>query len=191
MELLREPLVHAVRQRLTRAVGSILRSTLGRSENPGYAEDIVAEALAAAYEKRQRYDPENGPLYPWLLQIAKNRALDFVRRQREFGRELALNDAPLSCPAELPTEVPHEDDDETSPKVFALRRALERLGRYDRELLIVRLGSTLNYGELEQYFDFTVRKSTLRVHVRRARKRLYRELAKEIVFRELLVPPDP
>jgi RNA polymerase sigma factor (sigma-70 family) len=190
MDLWREPLVHSVRQKLTRAVGSILRSTLGRSENPGYAEDIVAEALAAAYEKRQRYDPENGPLYPWLLQIAKNRALDFVRRHREFGRELALSDAPSSSPVEPPSELPPEDDDETSPKVFALRRALERLRRYDRELLIVRLGSTLDYCELERYFDFTVRRSTLRVHVGRARKRLCRELAKEIVFRELLAPPD-
>lgn len=192
-DLLREPLVRRIRQRLTKAVGSMLSSALGRSENPGYAEDIVAEALAAAYEKRQHYDPRSGALYPWLLRIARNRALDFLRRHREFSRELALDDSTTS-PSSHPLHEPAHDGDDAaipSPEVFALRRALERLRHYDREILIVRIGSALNYDELERHFDFAVRKDTLRVHVGRARKRLRRELAKEAIFLDLLGPPPP
>ena len=190
-DLLRECLVGGVRQRLTKAVGSMLSGALGRSENPGYAEDIVAEAIAVAVEKWQRYDPRSGALYPWLLQIAKNRALDFLRRHREFGCEQALDDSTTSPSTHPSLELAQDGDDAANPKVFALRRALERLRHYDRELLIGRLGSALNYDELERHFDFAVRKSTLRVHVRRARKRLHRELAKEPVFLELLDPTGP
>lgn len=192
-DLLREPLVRRIRQRLTRAVGSMMNSALGRSENPGYAEDIVAEALAAAYEKRQRYDPRSGALYPWLLRIARNRTLDFLRRHRELSRELALDDSTTS-PSSHPLHEPAHDVDDAaspSPEIFALRRALERLRHYDREILIGRIGSALNYDELERHFDFAVRKSTLRVHVGRARKRLRRELAKEAIFLGLLGPRDP
>ena len=190
-DLLREPLVRGIRHRLTRAVGSLLNSALGRSENPGYAEDIVAEALAAAYEKRQRYDPRSGALYPWLLRIARNRALDFLRRHREFSRELAFDDS-TTAPSSHPLhELEQDSDDAASPEVFALRRALERLRHYDREILIGRIGSALNYDELERHFDFAVRKDTLRVHVGRARKRLRRELAKEAIFLDLLGPLDP
>src|SRR5262245_17384430 len=66
-------LARQLRPRLTFAVNSLLRLVLKRSENPGYAEDIVSEAIVAAYEKRQTYDPLRGQIYPWLLQIARNR----------------------------------------------------------------------------------------------------------------------
>src|SRR4026208_2442684 len=71
-----EILARELRPRLTDVVNSVLRSVLKRSENPGYAEDIVNEALAAAYEKRRSYDPARGRLYTWLVQIVKNRTFD-------------------------------------------------------------------------------------------------------------------
>src|SRR5262245_7804786 len=85
-------LAKQLRPRLTEAVNALLRMILKRSENPGYAEDIVNEALAAAYEKRQSYDPGRGSPYPWLLQIAKNRAYDFLRRHHELQSERSFDD---------------------------------------------------------------------------------------------------
>lgn len=163
----------------------MLRAALGRSEDPGYAEDIVAEALNAAYQNRERYDPLRGEPYPWLLQIAKNRARDFLRSHADLRREQALDESGLLASIRQPHDGPQECDG-GSPRLSALRRALGRLRRYDRELLIGRIGSALGYDELERYFGFAVRRSTLRVHVRRARIRLRRELAKEAVFRDLL-----
>src|SRR5215471_12877836 len=81
-----------LRARLTQAVNALLRAVLKRSENPGYAEDIVNEALTAAYQKRASYDASRGPLYPWLLRIAKNRAFDFLRRNSELKSERSFDE---------------------------------------------------------------------------------------------------
>jgi len=176
-----------LRPRLLQAVNSLLRTLLKRSENPGYAEDIVSEALTTAYEKRARYDAARGRLYPWLLQIARNRTFDFLRRHRELKSERSFDEGTAypSWQASGP-ELLYDSSARPSPKTLALRRALKRLRRYDQELLVGRFGNALDYDELESYFNFTVKKSTLRVHVLRAQTRLRRELAKEPVFRELL-----
>ena len=176
-----------LRPRLTDVVNALLRSVLKRSENPGYAEDIVNEALAAAYEKRTSYDPARGRLYTWLVQIVKNRTFDFLRRHRELKSERSFDDN-LGEPADTSggEEYLYDPSARPTPKTLALRRALKRLRRYDQELLICRFGNALDYDEIERYFNFTVKKGTLRVHVKRAQDRLRRELAKEPVFRELL-----
>jgi RNA polymerase sigma factor (sigma-70 family) len=85
-------LAKQLRPRLTLAVNAILRLVLKRSENPGYAEDIVSEAITAAYEKRETYDPSRAQPYTWLLQIARNRTFDFLRRHRELRSERSFDD---------------------------------------------------------------------------------------------------
>lgn len=174
------------RPRLILVVSCLMRRVLGRSENPGYAEDIAAEALAAAYEKRRGYDPSRGQLYPWLVQIARNRARDFVRRHRHLGRERPLDDCPECAAAPDGCAFAGDGEPPASPRDLAVRRALGRLRHHDRELLVRRLGTGLDYGELERSFGFTVKKNTLRVQVKRARARLRRELTKERALREIL-----
>src|SRR5688500_18079870 len=85
-------LAKELRPRLTYAVNSLLRLVLRRSENPGYAEDIVSDSILAAYEKRGSYDPDRGQIYPWLLQIARNRTFDFLRQHRELKSERSFDE---------------------------------------------------------------------------------------------------
>jgi RNA polymerase sigma-70 factor (ECF subfamily) len=177
---------HELRSRLTEAVNGLLRAVLKRSENPGYAEDIVSEALLAAYQKRDSYDRSRGPLYPWLLRIAKNRAFDFLRRNSELKSERSFDegiDSPKT--ADDGDELLYDPAASPSPKTLALRRALKRLSHYDQEILICRFGNALEYEDIERHFNFSVKRGTLRVHVKRAQDRLRRELAKEPAFREL------
>jgi RNA polymerase sigma-70 factor (ECF subfamily) len=175
-----------VRPRLTAAVNVLLRAILKRSENPGYAEDIVNEALTTAYQKRGTYDPKRGRLYPWLLQIARNRTFDFLRRHSELKSERSFDENIGASPSLETRELLYETSATPNAKTLALRRALKRLRAYDQELLICRFGNALDYEEIERYFNFTVKRDTLRVHVKRAQDRLRRELAKEAIFRELL-----
>ena len=179
-------LAKELRPRLTYAVNTLLRLVLRRSENPGYAEDIVSETILAAYEKRQTYDPLRGQLYTWLLRIARNRTFDFLRRHRELKSERSFDETfDLAAPPPPEDELLYDTAAEPTAKTLALRRALKRLRRYDQDILIGRFGNALDYDELERYFNFTVKKSTLRVHVKRAQDRLRRELAKEPACKEL------
>jgi RNA polymerase sigma factor (sigma-70 family) len=180
-------LARQLRPRLTASVDFVLRAILKRSENPGYAEDIVNDALATAYEKRGSYDPSRGRIYPWLLRIARNKAFDFLRQNKELKSEYSFDDSVVH-PSQSFTRSEFLYDTAAAPneKTLALRKALKRLRRYDQEILICRFGNALDYDELERYFNFTVKKSTLRVHVKRAQDRLRRELGKEPVFKEWL-----
>ena len=51
------------------------------------AEDVTAAAFERAYRKRSRFDPERGSPRAWLFGIARNAALDELRRR---GRQAEL-----------------------------------------------------------------------------------------------------
>ena len=77
------PELSAARDRFLELVGD-LRPDLHRycSRLVGSAidgEDVVQEALAKAYYAMS-LSPELPPLRPWLLRIAHNTAIDFLRR---------------------------------------------------------------------------------------------------------------
>jgi RNA polymerase sigma-70 factor, ECF subfamily len=178
-------LTRPLRPRLTAAVDFVLRAILKRSENPGYAEDIVNDALATAFAKRASYDPSRGRMYAWLLRIAKNKALDFLRQNRDLKSEYSFDDTVAHPQPSLgQPELLYESTASPGEKTLALRSALKRLRPYDQEILICRFGNALDYDEMERYFEFTVKKGTLRVHVKRALDRLRRQLGKEAVFKE-------
>src|SRR5918994_6110482 len=56
------------------------------------AEDVTAAAVERAYRKRSRFDPRRGTPRAWLFGIARNAALDELRRRR---RHTELADEPL------------------------------------------------------------------------------------------------
>lgn len=76
-------------------------------------EDVVQEALFAAYRNLETFD-EKRPLKPWVFQIAHNRCIDFLRRRQ--AREQA------EAAAMEPDFVDAEE-----PAAQALNRAVEHL----------------------------------------------------------------
>jgi RNA polymerase sigma factor (sigma-70 family) len=51
--------------------------SLGRDS----AEDIVQEVFASVWKNAATFDPERGPVRPWILQIARSRVLNELRRR--------------------------------------------------------------------------------------------------------------
>src|ERR687891_570463 len=74
------------------------------------AEEVTAAAFERAYRKRRRYNPKRGTRRAWLFGIARNAALDELRRRR---RRVTLVAEPVDEAA-----IPPEQGAET-----ALRRA--------------------------------------------------------------------
>src|SRR5215207_3007750 len=63
------------------------------------AEEVTAAAFERAYRKRNRFDPDRGEPRAWLFGIARNAALDELRRR---GRQAELTAEPadlLAAPA--------------------------------------------------------------------------------------------
>src|SRR5262249_5873554 len=62
---------------------------------PDAAEDIVQEVFASVWKNAQTFDPSRGPVRPWILQIARSRVLNELRRRSrkpESGEERDASD---------------------------------------------------------------------------------------------------
>ena len=51
------------------------------------AAEVVGDVFTQVWRNIERHDARRGPLVPWILSIARNRALDLVRRRRRWWRK--------------------------------------------------------------------------------------------------------
>lgn len=51
------------------------------------AEEVVGDVFARAWRRAHQHDARRGPLVPWILSIARNRALDLLRRRYRWRRK--------------------------------------------------------------------------------------------------------
>jgi RNA polymerase sigma-70 factor, ECF subfamily len=106
------------------------------------AEDVTAIAFERAYRRRRTFDRRRGEERAWLFGIARNAALDELRRRRRF---VALVVEPEAIPEE---EASPFDDDDVVLKRTAVRTALEAMSARDRELLALKFHGGLSNTEL-------------------------------------------
>jgi len=55
-------------------------------QQAGTAEEVVQDVFLQLWRNAARYDEERGPFVPWLLTLARNRALDTLRLKSERQR---------------------------------------------------------------------------------------------------------
>jgi RNA polymerase sigma-70 factor (ECF subfamily) len=71
----------------------LLGVTQGMLSDPDEAREVVLEVFAAAWDRVDSLGDEHDALMPWLLRIARNRAIDRLRRRRRFKLKLARAEA--------------------------------------------------------------------------------------------------
>ena len=104
------------------------------------AEDVTAQAFERAYRKRRGFDPRRGSGRAWLFGIARNAALDELRRRRRIA-ELAADPEDLHAPDPL-------DAAEVALRRTALRTAMARLDARERELVSLKFFAGLSNAEI-------------------------------------------
>ncbi len=71
--------------------------------DPIEAQDLLQDTYVKVWQRFHYYDPGQGRLFTWLLQVARNTALDFVRRPKPIFLELAAElDASLGIVSHWP-----------------------------------------------------------------------------------------
>lgn len=71
----------------------LLGLTQSMLSDPDEAEEVVLEVFATAWNRTGSLGDEHESLLPWLLRIARNRAIDRLRRRRRWRLKLARADA--------------------------------------------------------------------------------------------------
>jgi RNA polymerase sigma-70 factor, ECF subfamily len=64
------------------------------SKNKNISEDLLQETFIKIWRKIDTYDETKGTLYTWMLNIARNTSIDFIRlRRNQFYEQLLHDDA--------------------------------------------------------------------------------------------------
>ena len=103
------------------------------------AEDVTAAAFERAYRKRSRFNAEKGSARAWLFGIARNAALDELRRR---DRQAELGTDPVDA-ASLP-----DRGDQRSELRLLLDGALGKLEARERELIALKFFAGLSNAEI-------------------------------------------
>jgi RNA polymerase sigma-70 factor (ECF subfamily) len=143
-----EALYRGARDDLFAYVAGLLR-------NRHAAEDVTALAFERAYSRRRRFDARRGTMRAWLFGIARNAALDELRRA---GRQAELATEPADdAPA------PDEEAD-VALRRAALRDALEQLSPRERELIALKFFAGLSNPEIADVIGVSESNAGTRLH---------------------------
>jgi RNA polymerase sigma factor (sigma-70 family) len=104
------------------------------------AEDVTALAFERALRRSRLFNRRRGSERAWLFGIARNAALDELRRRK---RTAGLAAEPADAESELP-----EDGAEHALRRSAVRAALATLEPRDRELIALKFFAGLSNSEL-------------------------------------------
>ena len=92
--------------------------------NEAVAEDLVQETFLRVWNRVQGFDPARGALGPWILTVARNRSIDYLRSFEGRGVESAFEIDRLEHPALF---VDLENSILNSDRVRVLREAFHKL----------------------------------------------------------------
>ena len=105
------------------------------------AEDVTAQAFERAYRRRASFKPERGTHRAWLFGIARNAALDELRRRSRHA-ELTTE------PEDVAAAGAHEEAAEASLRRSMLSAALAKLSPRERELVALKYFAGLANAEI-------------------------------------------
>jgi RNA polymerase sigma-70 factor, ECF subfamily len=144
-----EALYRAARDDVYAYVATLLRD---RSA----AEDVTAAAFERAYRKQRTYKASRGSERAWLFGIARNAALDELRRRK---RAAALAAEPADVDA-----APPEDAAEKALRRAAVRVALGRIEPRERELIALKFHAGLDNSEIAAVLGVSVSNAGTQLH---------------------------
>jgi RNA polymerase sigma-70 factor (ECF subfamily) len=125
--------------------------------DPAAAEDVTAVAFERAYRRRRTFDRRRGEERAWLFGIARNAALDELRRR---GRVAALSFEPESM---ADAEELAEGSDATLRRAV-VRSALASLPPRERELIALKFHAGLTNAELARVLGVSESNAGTRLH---------------------------
>ncbi len=144
--------------------------------NVGVAEDLVQETFLRVWNRVQAFDHEKGALGPWVMTVARNRAIDYLRsvdgRMSQNAFELETSESPALF-ANLETEVLNSD------RARRLKAAFEKLTANQKLCIELAYYEGLSQSEMSERMKQPL--GTIKTWVRTALKVLRDELGEGAV----------
>ena len=120
------------------------------------AEEVTAAAFERGFRRWARFDPERGSARAWLFGIARNAALDELRRR---GRQ-----AEMAAEHADPHASSGVDEAEAGLRRAALAAAVAQLSPRERELVALKFFAGLSNGEIAAVIGVSESNAGTRIH---------------------------
>jgi RNA polymerase sigma factor (sigma-70 family) len=120
------------------------------------AEEVTAQAFERAYRKRSRFDRDRGEPRAWIFGIARNAALDELRRR---GRQTELAAEPEDLAA-----APAIESAEAAERRLTLNAGLAKLSTRDRELIALKFFAGLANAEIASVLGISESNAGTKLH---------------------------
>ena len=140
------------------------------------ALELTNSIFFKVYQNLEAFQPGR-PLRPWLLRIATNEALNWLRSRRREREHVLGSEASDVAFEQLPGGADPEDAALTTERRETVRAALARLPEHYRLVLTLRFFNDLSYQEIAEQTGQDA--NTVGVQLLRARQLLKRELLAE------------
>jgi RNA polymerase sigma-70 factor (ECF subfamily) len=142
----------------------------------GVAEDLVQETFLRVWNRAQGFDAERGALGPWLLAVARNRAIDYVRSGTGKMARESLDLEETERPSSF---VNFEADVLSRDRAQHIRSALGRLNANQRNVIELAYFEGLSQTEMAERLGQPL--GTVKTWVRTALKNLREDLTHKAV----------
>lgn len=120
------------------------------------AEDVTAQTFERAYRKRRSYRARRGSREAWLFGIARNAALDELRRRKRRAR--------LEADPEDLGVVALEEHAELARRRVVVRAALASLDGRERDLIALKFAAGLSNAEIGRILGLSESNAGTRLH---------------------------
>jgi RNA polymerase sigma factor (sigma-70 family) len=120
------------------------------------AEDVTAQAFERAYRKRRSYRRSKGSPEAWIFGIARNAALDELRRSK---RRATLETDPPD-----PMAPPPEEHADFTLRLETVRAALTQLSGQERDLVSLKFAGGLSNAEIGELLGLSESNAGTRLH---------------------------
>ncbi len=141
----------------------------------GIAEDLTQETFLRVWNRASAFDQEKGSLGLWIMTVARNRAIDYLRsvdgRMRENAVDLTAAESPLLLSTVEANLV-------NSERATHLKKAFEKLN--ENQKLVIELAYYEGLSQSEMADRMKQPMGTVKTWVRTALMRLRKELGEEV-----------
>lgn len=136
------------------------------------AEEVLGDVLVQVWNNIGQHDASRGPLVPWILSIARNRALDLVRRRRRWRKKAERYDQQrateqgdvVAAPAPVESSVPGW------PVHREVHAALAALPADQRQVVLLAYFDGLSHSEIAKRLQQPL--GTVKTRLRTAQQKL-------------------
>lgn len=123
------------------------------------AEEITQDVFMKLWTKWEQFDPKRGKLPTWLLQIARNTALDHLRK-KSFQNQLKTD------PVDFAVSNSNHPSNEMVIDTIGLKEIVESLDSDARTVIELAYFSGMTHTEIAQHLDLPL--GTVKTRLRKA-----------------------